>query len=102
MGDITGNEALGELFRGVVAETASLGRAKGVALPDDLEERIWKGACALPAPMRASTAIDLEKGRPLEIEWISGAVKRLAKDVGLSVPHNETLHALLSIYRDGG
>ena len=99
--DIVGDAALGQLFRGVIAETAAIGRARGVALPDEIEEETWKLATTLPGPMRASTAVDLEHGRPLEIEWISGAVARLSDAAGLDAPINHTLYALLSPYRTG-
>ena len=51
--------------------------------------------------MRASTAIDLENGNPLEIEWISGAVSRLSQDIGISAPINKSIYAVLSPYRHG-
>jgi 2-dehydropantoate 2-reductase len=101
LGEIAANSALGDLFKDVVSETAALSRARGVSLPDAIEEDVWAKISSLPAAMRASTAIDLENGRPLEIDWISGAVKRLSNDLGLSAPANKALYALLSIYRDG-
>jgi 2-dehydropantoate 2-reductase len=101
IGDITGNDAQAELFRAVVSETTALARARGVSLPATIEEDTWSTATSLPPAMRASTAIDLENGRPLEIEWISGAVKRLSEEAGLEAPLNKTLNALLSIYRHG-
>ncbi|MBW4709029.1 2-dehydropantoate 2-reductase [Roseobacter sp. YSTF-M11] len=101
IGDVTGNPYLGGLFRTVVAETASLGRALGVALPPDAEQKIWADTQALPPGMRASTAIDLENGRPLEIDWISGAAVRLAKRAGLEVPANHTLYAVLLPHKNG-
>ncbi len=101
MGEIVENEALGDLFRTIVAETAALGRARGVALPDTIEASIWSFAKNFPPDMRASTAVDLEHGRPLEIEWITGAVNRLSKAAGLDAPANKTVYALLSPYRHG-
>ncbi|MDQ2089837.1 ketopantoate reductase family protein [Marimonas arenosa] len=86
---------LGALFRRVVSETAAIGRAMGVALAPDIEEKTWAMANRLPPAMRASTAIDLEKGLPLEVEWISGAAARLAAKAGKSAPANETLYAIL-------
>ncbi|MFT5182116.1 MAG: 2-dehydropantoate 2-reductase [Alphaproteobacteria bacterium] len=100
--DILDNDRLGELFRGVIAETAALGRARGVALPAKIEDETWELAKTLPRLMRASTAVDLEFGRPLETEWISGAVARLSDLAGLEAPINRTLFALLSPYRMGG
>ena len=101
MSDIFGNDNLSELFRDIISETAILGRARGVALPSTIEADIWSAAKNLPPTMRASTAIDLENGRPLEIEWISGAVSRLSQDAGIDAPVNKAIYALLSPYLDG-
>jgi 2-dehydropantoate 2-reductase len=101
IGDITGSDTMSELFRDVVSETAALAKARGVSLSGTIEEDTWVKAINLPPAMRASTAIDLENGCPLEIEWISGAVKRLSEEAGLASPLNNTLYALLSPYRHG-
>lgn len=93
--------ALSDLFRRVVSETAEISRAMGVGLAPEIEEKTWAMAKQLPAVMRASTAIDLEKGLPLEIEWGSGAAARLAAKSGVSVPVNETLNAFLLPYKNG-
>jgi 2-dehydropantoate 2-reductase len=101
MGDIVENAALAELFRGVIGETASLARARNVALASTIEADTWSAAKNLPLALRASTAIDLENGLPLEIDWISGAVARLAQEAGLETPLNRTLYAILCRYRNG-
>lgn len=101
MSDIFENNHLSELFQAIVSETAILGRAQGVALPSTIEADIWTVANGLPPTMRASTAIDLEHGRPLEIEWISGAVNRLSQEAKLQAPVNKTVYALLSLYIHG-
>lgn len=101
IGEVRNHAPLADLFRGVIAETAALGRVRGVALPDGLEAQIWRSIEGLPGDMRASTAIDLEHGRPLEIDWISGAVRRLAEQSGVPAPLNGALYALLLPCRDG-
>lgn len=101
IGDIVDRPELGALFRQVVSETAALGRARGVALPDDIEAATWDRAQTLPPRMRASTAIDLENGRPLEIDWISGAAARMADELGLAAPINKALYALLLPHKHG-
>ncbi|MEZ5878988.1 MAG: ketopantoate reductase C-terminal domain-containing protein [Tepidamorphaceae bacterium] len=60
IGDIMASDVLGDTFRAIIAETAALGRARGVALPGSVEADTWAFAQGLPAPMRASTAVDLE------------------------------------------
>ncbi len=99
--DILSIPALGDLFRRVVSESAAIGRAMGVALAPDIEEKTWAMANRLPSAMRASTAIDLEKGLPLELEWVSGAATRLAAKAGVSAPANETLYAILMPHKEG-
>ena len=101
LGQIIGSPNLKDLFISVMKETAELGRAYDIHLHESLELKIWERILKLPSNVRASTAIDLEKGLPLEIEWISGAVKRLAKKVNLNVPLNSTIYALLSPYKNG-
>jgi 2-dehydropantoate 2-reductase len=96
MGDVQDCAELAALFRSVLAETTALGRALGVALPEGAETEAWAAAEALPREMRASTAVDLEAGRPVETRWINGAVVRLAAAAGLPVPANATLAALLA------
>lgn len=99
--EITAIPELGALFRHAIGETAALGRAHGVGLEDDVEARTWERVRALPPNMRASTAIDLEHGRPLEIEWVSGAVVRLSEKAGLDAPVNRALYALLLPHKAG-
>lgn len=101
IGDILNNPPLSELFRAVIAETAALARARGISLPSTIEEDTWAIVQDLPHDMRASTAIDLDAGRPLEIEWVSGAVRRLAVESGVPTPINSALYALLLPHKSG-
>ncbi len=101
IGDITANEHLTALVQAILSETATLARARGVAIPDTAEGDLLSAITKLPPGMRASTAIDLEHGRPLEIEWITGAVNRLSQAAGLDAPVNRTIYAVLSPYRHG-
>ncbi|MEM7425636.1 MAG: 2-dehydropantoate 2-reductase [Pseudomonadota bacterium] len=101
IGDITGNPHLTALYKAAVAEAAALARARNIGLPDTIEEDVWQTALAFPPTMKASTALDLEKGLPLEIDWITGAVLRLSEEAGLDAPVSRTLYALLSPYRNG-
>lgn len=101
VGDIQDDPALGRLFQDLLAETAALARARGVAIPDDMEAQAWRIVGGLPREMRASTAIDLEKGAALETDWINGAVARLSEEAGLAAPANRAIAALLGPYRHG-
>jgi 2-dehydropantoate 2-reductase len=101
IGDIRSIPQLEALFRRAMSETMQIGRALGVALDADLEAQIWNSMMAFPPQGRASTAIDLEHGRPLEIDWVSGAVTRLAEKAGIDAPVNAALYAILLPHKQG-
>lgn len=99
--DIVHTPELGALFRQIVSETAAIGRAFGISLDENIEAKTWERAQNLPPKMRASTAIDVENGRPLEIDWISGAAARLAEKAGVEAPMNRALYAVLLPHKNG-
>src|SRR4029453_4743341 len=61
---------LHEIMRGGVR----VGRAQGVSLPEDFADQRMAFAKTLPYDMTSSMAHDLERGNPLEVEWLSGGV----------------------------
>lgn len=93
--------ALEALYLRLAGEVQVLGRAEGVALPDDLPQRMLDFARSLPGEMRASLAHDLDAGKRLEIDWLAGAVPRLGARHGLAAPASETVAALLAPWKDG-
>ncbi len=101
IGEIRQDAQLSRVFQDAIAETAALGRALGVALPGATEAQIWQIVEGLPDSMRASTAIDLEAGRALEVDWISGAVVRLSATAGIDAPIHRTLCAVLQPWKGG-
>lgn len=98
---VLGDAHLSRVIQDVIAEAAALARARGIGLPDEVEADTWAFVQSLPPAARASTAVDLEHGRRLEIEWVTGAVVRLADALDLPVPVNRTLYGLLHPYRLG-
>ncbi|PPR24619.1 MAG: hypothetical protein CFH40_00766 [Alphaproteobacteria bacterium MarineAlpha10_Bin3] len=84
-----------------MAEVAAVGRARGIALPDDVVASVmalWDG---LPAEMVASMAHDLKAGKPLELDHLSGAVVRLGRSLGVPTPTHAFIHAALQPYVNG-
>ena len=89
------------VFEAAVREAWTLGRAKGIALPDDYVEKQMRFADGLPHAMKASMLHDLEAGNRLEAPWLSGAVARMAREVGVAAPVHATLYAAVKPYVDG-
>ncbi len=89
------------LLEAAMAEAASVGRARGVDLPEDAVARQMEVLDTWPRDMVASMLHDLEAGKRMELDWFSGAVARLGRELGLDTPVNETLYAVLKPYKDG-
>jgi len=89
------------LFEQAMRETWKLGRARGVALPDDYVEQRMKFADGLHADMKASLLHDLEAGGKLEAPWLCGAVARMSAESGLDAPVNRAVYAALKPYVNG-
>jgi|SRR5665213_808756 len=86
------------LFVAAYRESFEVGRAKGVALPADAVERILDLTGHLPAPMKASMALDLDRGNRLEVPWLSGKVAELGRQLGVPTPTHSMLYAMLKPY----
>ncbi|HYR00617.1 MAG TPA: 2-dehydropantoate 2-reductase [Casimicrobiaceae bacterium] len=101
IGVIRADPDLRATFEAAMRETWSVGRARGVALPDDFVADQMRFGDGLPAEMKASMAHDLEAGNRLEAPWLSGAVARMAKEAGGEAPVNATLYAAVKPYLMG-
>jgi len=90
-----------EVMAAAVRETVAVARASGIALDDDETlAAVWRTAEALPAQY-SSTAQDILRGRPTEIDMLNGHVAKRGEELGIATPVNRTLHALVRL-REGG
>ena len=86
-----------EVMEDAVREAAAVARADGVALDEAvLTGRVWEVARAL-AQQFSSTAQDVQRGRPTEIDALNGYVVRRGAELGVPAPVNRTLHALVRL-----
>lgn len=84
-----------------VAEIAAVGRARGVALPDDFVGQITTMIDTRLETTRSSMQQDLEAGSRLELPWLSGAVVRLGAAAGVETPVHAALLGVLAPYAEG-
>lgn len=70
----------------LVRETVEVGRAAGVAFGPKRREEIFDFVAGLPAEMKSSMLHDLETGNRLELDWLTGAVVRLGRELGIETP----------------
>jgi 2-dehydropantoate 2-reductase len=101
IGPIRANPLTRAFALDIMREVVAVGRARGVALPADFAEKRIGGVDALAPDMRASMALDLELGRPLELPWLAGAVVDMGKEAGIPTPCCRAVRDILALYVDG-
>lgn len=89
------------LLAAAVSEAAAVALARGVALPSDAASRTMAFAETLPPGMNSSQAQDRERGKPLELESLSGAVVRFGAETGVPTPVHSFLYAALKLDAGG-
>ena len=89
------------LFEAATKEVVAVGRAKGIALPEDAAQRNMSFLAGAPAAMMASMAHDLIRGNRIELPWLSGKVVALGRELGVPTPVHAVLYRVLKPYVEG-
>ncbi|HEV7837360.1 MAG TPA: 2-dehydropantoate 2-reductase, partial [Gemmatimonadaceae bacterium] len=84
-------------FERAVHEAVAVGRARGVALPDDAAERAIAQLKTFPDDARPSLLLDLEAGFRTEVDVLSAAISRMAQAAGIQSPVHDLAAAALSL-----
>lgn len=74
------------LFKSALAETVAVALAEGVALPGDIEAATIAQMRQFPPNAKPSMLEDMEAGRPVELDYLAGAVVRLGRAHGVPTP----------------
>ena len=88
-------------LRDVMREVVAVGRAQGVNLPEDYAEVRLKLADDVAYDMTSSMHHDLERGNPLEVRWLAGAVVELGRRHGVATPLNRAIADILVLHAGG-
>ena len=86
------------VFIAAYQEVIDIGRARGVALPSDAIDKILEFNRHAPPTMKASMALDLERGNRLELPWLGGKVAELGRQLGVPTPTHGVMYAMLKPY----
>ena len=101
MGVIRDDKDLFAMMMTAIDEAIAVGRARGVRFPENLVDETLKLIHRFPAESKSSMFEDLERGRPLELPWLSGAVVRLGREVGVPAPTHQFITTVLSPFVHG-
>ena len=100
-GPIVGNPETREFLRQLVAEGVAVAKATGHAMAEDYFDATMAKFAGLPAEFRASMAEDLERRKPLELQWLSGRMHGLGLQRGVPTPAHSAVYRALVLYAEG-
>jgi 2-dehydropantoate 2-reductase len=83
------------LYRAMIDEAVAVARAEGVPLAPDAAEQAMAFALAIPGEFKTSLQVSFERGQPVELEQVTGALVRRARAHGVPTPHFDALYAVL-------
>lgn len=99
-GELVRRPGIPEVMRDVVAECLAVARADGVNVPGDVEAAVRRIAETMPGQY-SSTAQDLMRGKPSEIDFLNGYVVRRGDALGVPVPANRVLWTVVRLAETG-
>lgn len=100
-GRTVAGEGITDVMRDVVAECQAVARAEGVRVAGDVDAAIRKIAETMPGQL-SSTAQDLARGKPGEIDYLNGLIVRRGEALGIATPANRVLWALVKLLEAKG
>ena len=101
LGVLRDNTETYEMMLAAIEEVIAVGRARGVAFPGDIMDGTITLMKNFPHGSKSSMLEDLERGRRLELPWLSGAVVRIGREVGVPTPIHRFINAVLTPFVTG-
>ena len=90
-----------EIQHAIVREVVALAQAEGIGLQlESSLQAMERIAIAMPAQL-SSTAQDMARRKPSEIDHLNGFITRRGHELGVPVPINQTLTALVKLVEAG-
>jgi 2-dehydropantoate 2-reductase len=81
-------------MRDIVGECLAVAKAEDIAIPGDVDASVRMIAEKMPTQF-SSTAQDVARSKPTEIDHLNGLIVRLGEKHGIATPANRVLHALV-------
>jgi 2-dehydropantoate 2-reductase len=101
IGPVRENPRTRSFLRDLMREAVAVARAHGVTVPEDYAEKRLAFCDSLPPDMTSSLYHDLERGNPLEVQWLSGGVVQLGEQAGVPTPANRAVWDILALHAAG-
>lgn len=95
-GENVQSEGIWDVMRDVVDECLAVAKADGIQMPADAHVANRKLVETMPSQY-SSTAQDLARGKPTEIDYLNGYIVRRGEALGVATPANRVLWALVKL-----
>ena len=88
-------------MRELLNENVAVAQARGMDFDSTECDRVIALFGSQPYEQKSSMLVDLEGGRALELQWLSGRVCALGEELGVATPANRAVCAALAPYIGG-
>ncbi|MBI2770901.1 MAG: 2-dehydropantoate 2-reductase [Burkholderiales bacterium] len=95
-GETVTGEGVKDVMQDVINECLAVARAEGVTVPGDVDTAVRRIVETMPGQY-SSTAQDIARGKPTEIDYLNGHVTRRGQALGIATPANRVLWALVKL-----
>ena len=97
IGEILAVPELAAVLDAMYREAAAVAAADGAGLADDPAGRTMANVRKLHPEFKSSMQRDLERGKPLEVDALLGAMARIGRRHGLATPVTDTVYGVLTL-----
>jgi 2-dehydropantoate 2-reductase len=101
LGPIRDDVELFAMLQAAAMETMAVARASGVPVPTEVLSEMVTMVRGLPPNAKSSMLEDLERGKRLELPWLSGAVVRIGGDHKVETPIHRFITTVLGPHVNG-
>jgi 2-dehydropantoate 2-reductase len=101
LGVIREDPDLFAMLQAAVMEGMAVAHAKKIQFPPNAMADMFTHMANMPPQSKSSMLEDLERGRRLELPWLSGAVLRLGRDLGVETPIHRFITTVLAPHAGG-
>ena len=101
IGPIVSDPDLFALLKDALHEAYAVARANRIAVPPALIQDVDRAYTMMSPDAKSSMLHDLERGRRLELPWLSGAVVRLGQELGVPTPTHRFIATVLKPFVNG-
>ncbi len=101
LGVIREDPDLFAMLQAAVLEGMAVAHAKQIQFPPSALADMFAHMAIMPPQSKSSMLEDLERGRRLELPWLSGAVLRIGRELGVETPIHRFISTVLTPLASG-